>query len=110
MSITAEEFLKLMGWDKESELAKLPDWYGIEGIKYIWHNEWADPEIEYKGKRCSCYIVEDTMWERWIHDDDDNLIPEKENNPDGFDEYMRENADEVKELCELALFGEEATA
>lgn len=107
MSITAEEFLRHMGWDKESELAKLPDWYGIKGIKFVWHNEWTDPEIEYKGKRCSCYIVEDTMWKRWIHDDEDNLIPEKENDLDGFAEYMKTNADEVKELCELALFEEE---
>ena len=105
MSITAQEFLKHMGWDKESELAKLPDWYGIEGIKFIWHNTQSDPEIEYKGKRCSCYIVEDTMWERWLHDDDDNFIPERDQDFEGFDKYMKENADEVKELCELALFG-----
>ena len=109
MSITAKEFLKHMGWDKESELAKLPNWYGIEGIKFIWHNTQSDPEIEYKGKRCSCYIVEDTMWERWIHDNDDNLIPERERDFEGFDKFMKENVDEVKELCELALFGEEGS-
>jgi hypothetical protein len=80
-------------------------WYGIEGIKFIWHNEWADPEIEYKGRRCSCYVVENTMWERWIYDDNDNLIPEREKDEEGFEKYMLENADEVKELCELALFG-----
>lgn len=78
-----------------------PDWYGIPGIKFIWHNAWADPEIEYKGKRCSCFIVEDTMWERYREDHEDNM--------DAFGNYMRENADEVYELCELALFGEEAT-
>lgn len=84
-----------------------PDWYGIEGIKYIWHNSWADPEIEYKGERCSCFTVEDTMWERWTHDDDGNYIPERGNDEEGFMKYMLNNADEVKELCELALFGEE---
>lgn len=96
-----------LGWDKESENAKLPDRYGIEGIKFIWHNEWADPEIEYRGRRCSCYIVEDTMWERWIHDDDSKLIPERESDEEGFAKFMQENADEVKYLCEVALLPEE---
>ena len=82
-------------------------WYGIEEIGFIWHNEWADPEIEYKGRRCSCFIVEDTMWERWIHDDDGNLIPGRESDFSGFWKYMRDNAEEVKYLCELALFPEE---
>lgn len=100
-----KDLAKALGWDKESEREKLPNWYGIEGIKSIWINSWADPQIEYKGRRCSCYVVEDTMWERWIHDDDDNLIPERENDTDGFEKYMLENADEVRELCELALFG-----
>lgn len=107
MSITAQEFLKHMGWDKKSELAKLPNWYGIEGIKFIWHNEWADPEIEYKGKRCSCYIVEDTMWEDFTHDDDGERIPDELCGEDEFAKYMKENAETVKYLCEIALFGKE---
>lgn len=77
-----------------------PDWYGIEGIGFIWHNSWADPELEYKGKIVNSYIVEDTMWERWIYDDDDNLIPERENDEDGFGNFMRENAEGVYELLE----------
>ena len=74
-----------------------PLWYGIKDIYFIWHNEWSDPEIEYKGKRCSCFVVEDTMWERF-HEDDLS-------DPTEFPRYMMENKDEVYELCELALFG-----
>lgn len=89
-------FLEAMGLKK-----RVPNWYGIEGIGFIWHNSWSDPEIEYKGRRCSCYIVEDTMWERYKEEygkyADENL----------FEQYMRNNADEVRELCELALFPEE---
>ncbi len=81
-----------------------PNWYGINGIKFIWHNEWTDPEIEYKGKRCSCFIVEDTMWERYNEEMSEARKPVKENE---FAEYMREKADDVYELCELALFSEE---
>ena len=78
---------------------KYPLWYGIPGIKFIFVNEWADPLIEYKGRRCSCFIIEDTMLERF-HEDDLS-------DPEEFGRYMQENADEVYELCELALFGEE---
>ncbi len=99
--MTATEFLKEMKWDKESEYNALPNWYGIEGIKFKWHGEWSDPGIIYKGRECSCYIVEDTMWERYKEENgeyaDESL----------FEQYMRNNADEVKELCKLALFPEE---
>lgn len=73
-------------------------WYGIPGINFYFYNTQTDPEIEYKGRRCSCYIVEDTMWERF-HEDDLS-------DPSEFPRYMMENKDEVYELCELALFGE----
>ena len=42
-----------------------PNWYGIEDVGFIWHGSWSDPEIEYKGKRLNATIVEDTMWERF---------------------------------------------
>ena len=71
------------------------NWYGIPDIKFIWHGEWNDPEIEYMGRRCSCFIVEDTMWERFREDD--------LSDPDEFSQYMQENADEVYELCKLAM-------
>ena len=78
---------------------KTENWYGIPGILFIYHNEWTDPEIEYKGKRCSVSVVEDTMLERWgdAAETDD---------PEDFIKYMQLNADDVYELCELALFPE----
>lgn len=77
-----------------------PNWYGIENIGFIWHNEWTDPEIEYKGKCCSCYIVEDTMWERYREENGKYADEEL------FGQYMRNNTNEVYELCELALFSD----
>ena len=76
---------------------ELPDWYGIEDIGFVWHGEWADPEVEYKGKRCNCNIIEDAMWERFKED-----YPNAHNENE-FVEYMRNNKDEVYELCELAM-------
>lgn len=79
-------------------------WYGIEGIKFIWINTQSDPLIEYKGKTCSCYIVEDTMWERYREDCELDGVKATEK---GFEEYMQNNSNDVFELCELALFGKE---
>lgn len=81
-----------------------PNWYGIDGIKFIWINTQSDPLIEYKGKRCSCYVVEDTMWERYREDCELDGVKTTENE---FEEYMRNHSDDVFELCELALFGKE---
>lgn len=89
------------------KMKELPDWYGISDIGYIWHGEWSDPEIEYKGKRINATIVEDTMWERWIRDDDGRLIDGRESDDDGFKKFMSDNKDEVYELIELAMESEE---
>ena len=80
----------VLGWKE------YPNWYGIKDIGFIWHGQWSDPEIEYKGKRINCYIVEDTMWERYKEDCvscDEDL----------FGNYMVEHADDVYELIELAM-------
>lgn len=77
-----------------------PNWYGIEGVGFIWHGSWSDPEIEYKGKRINSTIVEDTMWERFKEDcEEDGEMPTE----DKFKLYMMVNQDEVYELIELAL-------
>ena len=85
---------------------ELPDWYGIPDIGYVWKGTQSDPDIEYKGKRINSTIIEDTMWNRWTHDDDDNYLPEKAKDDVGFAKYMQANADEVKELIELAMGGD----
>lgn len=76
----------------------MANWYGIEGIKFIYINDFADPLIEWQGQRFSCYIVEDTMWERYTdeHGEDADAFG-------GFVEYMQDNADDVKELCDLVV-------
>ena len=94
----------------ENGVAKLvwkeyPNWYGIEDICFIWHGQWSDPEIEYKGRVLNSTIVEDTMWERFREE----CVEQGKNADDCidyFDEcYMKEHAEDVYELIELALGG-----
>lgn len=83
-------------------MKELPNWYGISDVGFIWHGEWSDSEIEYKGKRINANIIEDTMWQRWIYDDNGSLIDGRENDDDVFAQFMLDNKDEVYELIELA--------
>lgn len=87
---------------------QLPNWYGIEGIRFQYINDNTDPRIWYKGRDCSCYVVEDTMWDRF-HEDmgEDAMEALTIGEQYGiFASFMEDNADDVKELCEAAMFPE----
>ena len=63
-------------------MKKYPNYCGIEDIGYISHGEWADAELEYKGKLFN------------------EEFPDKDGNYEAFSQYMYENKDEVYELLE----------
>lgn len=86
---------------------ELPDWHGIPDIGFVWHGTQTDPEIEYKGHRINATILEDTMWGRWVLDDEGNFLPERENDDVGFSQFMRNNVDEVRDLIEFVIESEE---
>lgn len=77
-----------------------PNWYGLPEVGFICHGQWADPELEYKGKEINSHIVEDTMWERYNEHCEEN---DKTTNDDDFEKYMEENQDYVYELLDLAI-------
>lgn len=77
-----------------------PNWYGIPDIGFIYHGDWADPEIEYDGETLNSCIVEDSMWSMYTEDCEEMG---KESNIDEFTTYMKEHADDVYYLIELAL-------
>lgn len=90
-------FLKAIGVKSEGDL---PNWYGIPGIKFIYHNEWTDPEIFYNGKRYPTHMIEDTMWYDWTHDPDGMFLPEREKDQDGFASFMHNSRDLIIEYLE----------
>lgn len=100
MISTMEKELAFTNGQVSFKQKELPNWYGIEGVGFIYHGDWSDPEIEYKGKRINSTIVENTMWERFREECEELGI-----NADTFhfDAYMRENAEDVYELIELAM-------
>ena len=44
---------------------KKPNWYGIENVYFIWHGEWADPEIYYRGKYYNATVAEEECYAIW---------------------------------------------
>lgn len=82
-----------------------PDWYGIPDIGFIYYNDWVDPYIEYDGECLNSHIVEDSMWEMYNEDcNEDGIEP----NIDDFADYMRNHAYDVYYLIGIALGREEA--
>lgn len=105
MTSTIERDFKVENGIASFPMKEYPNWYGIEDVGFIWHGEWSDPEIEFKGKRINAYIVEDTMWERFRE-----YCEEQGKNADKYIDYfenifMREHSEDVYELIELAMEG-----
>ena len=64
---------------------------GIRGVYMIWHGEWADPEISYKGMVVNYYAVEDTIWEEY-------KTERSTDDASGFTKYCQKHAAEIKQL------------
>lgn len=60
---------------------------GVPGSTYIWHGEWSDPEILWKGSELNANDVEDTLWEDY--QDACRELKEKPTE-DGFEDWLDE--------------------
>lgn len=86
---------ELEGLVKRVDESHSKDWLGIKGATYIYHGDWADPEIQYDGMSLNYYDVEDGL-----------LAEYREENPDdkndiGFDDWMAKPS--TKSLIQSAL-------
>lgn len=77
-----------------------PNWYGIPDIGFIYHNNWEDPEIEYKGKRFNSHDIQDTMWEYFNEACEESTIKPTD---DGFGLYTKDNQDLVYEMLDMLI-------
>ena len=100
MISTIEKDFKVINGVATFPMKTYPDWYGIENVGFIFRGQWSDPELEYKGKRINSYIIEDTMWERFKEDCEEQG---KKTDECYFSTYMKEHAEDVYELLELAI-------
>lgn len=71
-------------------------YYGIPGVRMIWHGEWSDAEVCYNGKFVNEPSVVDIMWNNYEEECEYEGKPVDE---DYFDNhYMKDHADEVKNI------------
>ena len=76
--------------------------YGIEDINFIWHGEWSDPEIEYKGNLINYYTIENSLYEDFLE-----RLSNEENEGMNFEEWVYANKDLAYNYIELYLESEE---
>lgn len=58
---------------------------GVPGSTYIWHGEWADPEVIWKGQSLNVYDIEDGMWSTYKEECEENGEQPTDN---GFDAWV----------------------
>ena len=80
---------------KKKRVSKEEDnWYGIKDAKFIYHGDYSDPEVEYKGVSLNYWAIQDGLWEVF-----------KDENPEGtekeFDKWMETHPEEVKSELDL---------
>ena len=75
--------------------------YGIEDINFIWHGEWSDPEIEYKGNFINYYTIKDSLYEIFLDE-----LRNETNEGMNFTEWVYANKDLVYEEIEVYLESE----
>ena len=82
---------------------------GVEGIEFVSHGEWADPELIYDGESFNYWDIEDALWSMFCEElceDYEISVSEIENNMDEFepvfDKYVQNYAVDYLEDC---IFG-----
>lgn len=68
---------------------------GVPDVEFVYHGDWADPELIYQGKSYDYYDIEDPMWEAYNEDfpaPKDYNSDEYKEWEDRFDDYVRDNA------------------
>jgi hypothetical protein len=74
--------------------------YGIRGIEFIWHGEWSDPELIWRGKSFNYYDVELPLWSEYRDECSENGTPADEN---AFPAWVKKNAYLAREYLQNLL-------
>lgn len=79
---------------RSSSSDKLPNWRGVEGIKYLSPgNTQSDPSLVYNGYTFNYWDIEDALWDMFLedtgHTDSESDVPEVE---DEFNQWLKGTA------------------
>ncbi len=46
-------------------------WRRIKGIHFVYHSEWSDPSLIYKGYEFNFHAIEDALWSMFLEENPD---------------------------------------
>lgn len=77
---------------------------GAEGIEFVSHGAWADPELIYDGKSFNYWDIDNALWDMFCEEvAEDAGISVNEMDPssreDAFDKYVQNNAVDFLNDC-----------
>lgn len=49
---------------------RIPKFYGISDIDFIYHGDWSDPEVRYKNQLFNYYDLEDSLYSIFKEEND----------------------------------------
>jgi hypothetical protein len=85
---------------KQKVYFKKDCFYGIYGIRLVWHGEGNDPELIWHGKPFNYYHVETPLWENYTEECTEMGIKPNE---DDFPVWVKKNARLARELLQNLL-------
>lgn len=74
--------------------------YGIYGIRYIWHGAWADPELIWHEKSFNYYDVENALYSYF---EEDCVFDGIENTEENFAKWVKKHAFLAREILQNLL-------
>ena len=80
----------------------MANYRGIPNIEFVWHGEWADPELIYKGHKFNYWDIEDSLWDYFL----EGHTGKEEPTDDMFADWVRENHDTVYNMLEDWMWAE----
>jgi hypothetical protein len=77
--------------------------YGIYGIRLIFHEEWSDPELVWHGKSFNYYDVENYLWDCY---EEECIEENREVNENEFAIWVKKNANLTRECLQNLMDAE----
>lgn len=74
-------------------MSKKSTFRGLSQTRFIWHGEYSDPEIEFKGRTFNYWAVENSLWEYFK--EDENVNEADWDDDEAFDQWLKDNEDWV---------------
>lgn len=75
--------------------------YGIDGVEYIYHGDWSDPEIKYKGYIFNYYDLEEMLLASYKEEVSEKSLDKTSKT---FEQFLKENQDVVYFKIEDMIF------